>query len=55
MNLAELITGMTRTVTTQGSHHIVQLEHVFEAPPEEIWDAITQPQRLEKMVRTHRG
>lgn len=55
MNLAELITGVTRTVTTQGSHHTVQLEHIYEASPEEIWDAITQPQRLEKWFEPTEG
>lgn len=55
MNLAELITGVSRSVTTQGSHHTVQLEHVYEASPEEIWDAITQPQRLEKWFEPAEG
>lgn len=55
MNLADLVTGITRSVKTQGSHHTVRLEHVFEASQDDVWDAITQPQRLEKWLEPTDG
>jgi uncharacterized protein YndB with AHSA1/START domain len=44
-DLLEELDRVRRTVRT-GDEHVVSLQRTYDAPPEDVWDAVTNPERI---------